>query len=320
MNKYALIINVALCILYSCSRSGNEDLIETKPQINQKSIQQQQALNASAATMDNVKLVLGASSPKPAQEDRLRGKVVETMNSGGYTYVSILASSGETFWAAGRKTIIKVGEMIDLKKEMEMTNFTSNTLGRTFKSIYFVSSLKGSSPVQLKPEPRSRFPKLSAPAVQSGGPGFSQRTHGQSTNSKLPAQSSKVFSLGSNQPNVSGHAQLSPPRSAETQVKKAEGGYTIAELFAQAHMLAGKEVMVRSKVVKFNSGIMDKNWVHIQDGTGNVANKTHDLTVTSDQIVSVGETVLVKGQLTIDRNIGAGYKYPVMIEQAKFIR
>ena len=317
MNKYALFINVTLCILYSCSRSGNEDLIYSKSQRDQKPIQQQQALNASPATMDDVKLILGASSSKTAKEDRLRGKVVETMNSGGYTYVSILTSSGETVWVAGRKTVIKVGEMIDLKKEMEMENFKSNTLGRTFKSIYFVSSLKGSSLAQLTPKPRSRFPKLSAPAAKSGFPDLSQRTHVQGSNSRLPVHSSNTVGLGST---PSGHGQLSNPRSAEIKVKKAEGGYTIAELFAQARTLAGKEVMVRSKVVKFNSGIMDKNWVHLQDGTGDMANKTHDLTVTSDQIVSVGETVVVKGQLTIDRDIGAGYKYPVMIEQAKFIR
>ena len=86
----------------------------------------------------------------------------------------------------------------------------------------------------------------------------------------------------------------------------------------QARALSGQEVSVRGKVVKFNSGIMNKNWVHIQDGTGDVTAKTHDLTVTTEQTVSVGDTVLVKGQLTINRDIGAGYKYPVMIEQATF--
>jgi hypothetical protein len=337
MNRQTLIISVTLCILYSCSRSGHEDSVTSKHRGDIESTQQrqrpvQQPLTISAPKTSPDISISSTSSPKPVKEERIKGKVVETMNSGGYTYVAIATSSGETLWAAGRKTVVKVGEALDLKKEMEMTNFTSKTLGRTFKSIYFVSSLKVDPSARSRPAPRSRFPKLSAPAAKSRFPDISapaaksrfpdlsQRTHAQSADSRSPVHPSNSFGSGSTQLAPSGHSRPSVPKSGEISVTKARGGYTIAELFAQGRTLAGKEVLVRGKVVKFNSGIMDKNWVHIQDGTGYVTTNTHDLTVTSDQAVSVGDTVLVKGQLTVDRDIGAGYKYPVMIEHAKFSR
>lgn len=319
MNRQVLIISVVLCILYSCSRSDGENLIQSKSQGVLEPVKQQRSIQTSVPKMNGIKYAYGTPSPQPAKEERLRGKVVETMNSGGYTYVSIETSSGEKFWAASRKTVIQVGELIDFKKDMEMENFTSKTLGRTFKSIYFVSSFKAAPPTQSNLEPRSRFPKLTAPIATSRFPDFNQRTHTQSNKSKHPVQSLNDLRSDLVHLDPPNHRQPSSPRSTEIQITKAEGGYTIAELFVQAPTLAGREVLVRGKVVKFNSGIMDKNWIHIQDGTGHVGTKTHDLTVTSDQTVSVGKTVLVKGYLTVNRDIGAGYKYPVLIERAKFI-
>ena len=100
-------------------------------------------------------------------------------------------------------------------------------------------------------------------------------------------------------------------------VEKAEGGQTVAELFAGKADLAGKEVAVRGKVVKFSARIMGKNWLHIQDGSGDAAAGTNDLTVTTNAVAKAGDTVLVGGKLAIDRDFGAGYKYDVIIEDAK---
>ena len=68
----------------------------------------------------------------------LSGKVVETMNSGGYTYVCI-EKSGQKTWAAIPMTEVKVGQDIALRPGAEMRNFTSKTLNRTFDSIIFSS-------------------------------------------------------------------------------------------------------------------------------------------------------------------------------------
>jgi hypothetical protein len=66
-----------------------------------------------------------------------------------------------------------------------------------------------------------------------------------------------------------------PPTAAKTPapidvsgVKKAEGGVTVEELFADKAKLAGKEIVLRGKVVKFNAQIMGKNWLHVRDGSG----------------------------------------------------
>ena len=101
-----------------------------------------------------------------------------------------------------------------------------------------------------------------------------------------------------------------------TGIAKAEGGHTVAEVFAARTELQGKVVVIRGKVVKVNAGIMDRNWVHIRDGSGHEG--TNDLTVTSTGAVpAIGDTVLVVGTLGLDRDFGMGYQYPVILEDAE---
>jgi len=61
--------------------------------------------------------------------------------------------------------------------------------------------------------------------------------------------------------------------------------------------------------------IMGKNWLHVQDGTGGPG--ANDLTVTCATTAKVGDIVLIRGTLVIDKDFGAGYKYDVMIEDAQ---
>jgi hypothetical protein len=99
-------------------------------------------------------------------------------------------------------------------------------------------------------------------------------------------------------------------------IARAEGGRTVAELFAEKDALAGTSVTVRGKVVKTNAMIMDRNWLHVRDGSG--AEGTNDLTVTiSAELPQVGDTVVVTGQVTLDKDFGMGYRYPVIIEDAE---
>jgi len=220
--------------------------------------------------------------------DRIKGKIVETMNSGGFTYVAVEVSSGEKVWAAGPQTTVSVGSSLDINKGSEMKGFTSKTLSRTFETIYFVPSLGG------KGNPTSPASAPASGSASAPAPG------------KAPASGP-----------ASAPDKATPATPAESiSVTKAEGGHTIAEIFAQAGALANKEVLVRGRVVKFNGGIMGKNWLHLKDGTGDSATKTHDLTVTTDQTVAVGQTVLVKGVLAKDKDFGAGYKYAVILENA----
>ena len=114
-----------------------------------------------------------------------------------------------------------------------------------------------------------------------------------------------------------------PPRngkSSKSQIEvngitRAKDGKNVAEIFAGRKDLAGEQVMVRGKVVKFLPQIMGKNWLHLQDGSGSEG--TNDLTVTTMTTVKVGDLVLVSGVVSIDRDFGYGYEYEVLLEDAK---
>jgi hypothetical protein len=99
-------------------------------------------------------------------------------------------------------------------------------------------------------------------------------------------------------------------------VEKADGGYTVAELWDRRQELAGKDVVVRGRVVKYNGGILGRNWLHIQDGSGDAATGRHDLTVTSEGSSAVGDVVTVRGVVALDRDFGAGYSYELIVENA----
>ena len=96
-------------------------------------------------------------------------------------------------------------------------------------------------------------------------------------------------------------------------ISKAEN--TVGEVLGSKDQFADKEVTIRGKVVKYNSQIMGKNWIHLQDGTG--AQGANDLTVTTANEAKVGDTVLVTGKLVLNKDFGFGYKYDAMIEDAK---
>jgi len=102
-----------------------------------------------------------------------------------------------------------------------------------------------------------------------------------------------------------------------SNVAKADGGLTVGEVFADKANLSGKEITLRGKVVKYSPQIMGKNWIHLQDGSGDQATGTNDLTVTTNITAQIGDTVLVKGPLTVDKDFGYGYKYDAIIEDAK---
>ncbi len=101
-------------------------------------------------------------------------------------------------------------------------------------------------------------------------------------------------------------------------IKPLNGSISIAELYANKAKYEGKEIKVRGKVVKFNTNIMGKNWAHIQDGTKDGGN--FDLTVTTQDQVRLGDVVTFEGKITLKKDFGAGYFYPVIMEDAKVVK
>ena len=102
-------------------------------------------------------------------------------------------------------------------------------------------------------------------------------------------------------------------------VAKAKGptARTVAELWSERTALKDKPVVVRGQVVKYNPGILGRNWVHLRDGTGSQEAHDNDVTVTTADAAQVGQVVTAKGVVHLDRDIGSGYVYPVLVEDAK---
>lgn len=100
----------------------------------------------------------------------------------------------------------------------------------------------------------------------------------------------------------------------EIKVEPAAGGITIGELYKNRTSYDNKKVLVRGQVVKINKNIMDRNWVHLKDGTSDAGKS--DLTFTTLVEVNVGEIVTLEGIVAIDKKYGAGYVYPLIVENA----
>jgi hypothetical protein len=200
------------------------------------------------------------------------GKVVDTMDSGGYTYVQV-EQDGKKTWVAVQKMKVKKGQMITFKPGMVMENFESKTLKRTFDKIIFSDGV-----IDQK----------------SGGAGNAQ------------ASGSK--------------AQVAPAEKISVTKAAGPNAYTVTELYKNKKSLDGKNVSVKAKVVKVTSGIMNMNWVHLQDGTGDAKKGTHDVvaTTTAAELPASGDVVTVSGTLIADKDFGSGYKYAVLIDKATF--
>ena len=101
------------------------------------------------------------------------------------------------------------------------------------------------------------------------------------------------------------------------QVEKASGAdaYTVAELYEKAGSLDKKTVVVRGKVVKVSRAIMDRTWVHLRDGSGDLKTGTGRVVVTTRQDANVGDVITAKAVLAKDKDFGAGYNYKVILEE-----
>jgi hypothetical protein len=92
----------------------------------------------------------------------------------------------------------------------------------------------------------------------------------------------------------------------------AETTKSVASINQDKATLAGQTVSAQGKVVKVNNGIMGRNFVHVQDGTGDA--NSNNLIVTSKQTANVGDQVSVSGKVVLNRDFGSGYLYPLLLE------
>jgi len=213
------------------------------------------ASDGGAAPMDAMH---GGASTKPAGGP-ISGTVLETLDSGGFTYVRFSTPQGER-WAAIGSIELARGATITIAPTMVADRFASQPLKRSFDNLIFgaLTDVTGVEP-----------------------------------------------------------GTVAAPAKAPLSVPKAEGEHarTIAEIWgSQAAIREGQPVVVRGTVTKVLQGIMDRNWVHLRDGSG----KDDEITITSQEAPKVGSTVTATGTLHRNRDFGSGYKYAVLIEEAKF--
>lgn len=207
---------------------------------------------------------------QPTADAKMGNHVViveEVLQANAYTYLNVKEGSDQ-YWIAITSRAVEKGETLFFDNRMEMQNFESKDLQRTFDTIYFVDSVSNRESSQQ----------------------FSDSPHG---------------SIGS-----TGKENLT--------IEPIKGGTTIGELFANRDSYADKTVKIKGKVVKFNQGILGKNWAHIQDGTEDAGK--FDLTITTNDVVAVGDIVVFEGKVGLNKDFGAGYTYEVIVEEASTVK
>ncbi len=203
-----------------------------------------------------------AATPQTGTENGHVVEVKEAIHANTYTYLYVSEGDKE-YWIATAKQPLDVGMILGYDTGLEMKDFTSKEVDRTFESIWFVGKMRGASS-----------------AMTQMGTG------------KNPV--AKVNNV---------------------TVSKAEGGLSVKDLYSDMTGYEGKIVTIRGKVTKFNSGIMGKNWVHLQDGTS--AGDYFDVTLTTDAMVKVGDVLVFSGKVSLNKDFGAGYKYDLILEEAQ---
>lgn len=194
--------------------------------------------------------------------------VKEVLNANAYTYV-LGTEAEKEYWIAIPKTEVSVGKTYTYEGGVEMKNFESKDLKRTFDSVLFVEGIID--------------PNATAAA--------------ESTSTPAKVVSSAALSKG---------------------ITLAKGGISVFDLYATRDKLAGKTVILTGKVIKFMPNIMNKNWIHLQDGSN--FNGFNDITITSLEKVNVDAVVSLKGKVTLNKDLGSGYKYDVLIEDAVLVK
>lgn len=245
-------------------------------------------------------LASSAMPPTKQTQKSITGRVAETMNSGGYTYMRIENASGQSGWVAIPESKVEQGSQVEFYEGMVMKNFTSTTLNRTFDTVIFSPGLTNkttTSPHATVQPTEDSF----AAAVKA-----EEEAEEKQAQMPLAGQGQSGGSLGA----------IVPFEGLVIEKAQAENGYSVGEIFTKAEELNGKEVTVRGKVLKFSPMIMGRNWVHIQDGTGNAMKNQHDLVITTQDTAQEGDLVVAKGVVTADKDFGAGYRYDVLIEKA----
>ena len=215
------------------------------------------------------------------QQTSSKIEVVELIQVSGYSYIRGLVNNKET-WLAAPTISAKKGDILYYAKGMEMVNFRSKELNRTFPSILFVDRLV-SDPRLLQQAP------VAAPAPATN------------PHPEIPA-AGKV-------------PESKQPEKESIKVQLPSGAISLATLLEEPKKYEGKKVTVRGKITKYTAGVMGKNWIHIQDGSS--YNNKFEVVLTTTDESKEGETATFEGVVVLNKDLGYGYFFEILVEDAK---
>ncbi|HEY4799884.1 MAG TPA: hypothetical protein VII99_12465 [Bacteroidia bacterium] len=229
--------------------------------------------NTKQSEQANTKQNTETENPASAEHIVIAEEVLQTKQ---YTYIRAKEEEKE-LWLAANKMDAAVGKKYYFKGGLQMKDFASKELNKTFKEILFIDNIG----------------VVQAPT---------------SNNNEIITQEKQSVSTGSS----------IPLEKVAVKIKHGKDEVTIASLIENKKSYAGKTIKIKGQVTKFNSAIMKKNWIHLQDGTD--FSGKFDLTATTDQEVKVGDNVTLEGTISLDKDFGFGYFYEVLMEDAKIIK
>ena len=232
-----------------------------------------------------------------------------------FTVAAVLLSTAITAWAAGSPATTPAsrpalkGEVLEVT-DVDMYSYLrlKTAEGETWAAVTKVPVKKGQTVTIDNPTVMTNFEsktlKKTFPKIV-----FGSLAGGAAAGSAMAGPSAMTMPGSMARPKVD---------VGDVRVAKATGpnAKTVAEVVDQAAKLKDKPVVVQGKVVKYNSGIMQKNWIHLRDGTGTDKGENNDILVTTKAPAKAGDIVTVKGTVRTDVDVGPGYSYKVMIEDA----
>jgi starvation-inducible outer membrane lipoprotein len=109
-----------------------------------------------------------------------------------------------------------------------------------------------------------------------------------------------------------------PQADPGVKIDPPSGGISIAELFKNRSKYDGQTVRIKGRCVKLNNMIMNRNWVHLQDGS--LEDSEQNLTITTTENIPLGAVVAVEGVISLNKDFGAGYRYDIIMEEAHLLQ
>ena len=91
----------------------------------------------------------------------------------------------------------------------------------------------------------------------------------------------------------------------------------MSKLYGEAAAYEGKKVRIAAKILRTTPNVLGKTWLHVGDGTGTADKGDHDLVVTTQAQPQPGEVVIIEGVVTRNKDLGSGYRYDVLVEDAQ---